>query len=114
MTATWLWTIGFNPYWVKAVQDILYNTTTADIGYISETNGTGWDWVCLPDPVTINTNDIYRLYLYAGSARISLDRIVVTDDPDGLPSEVTDGTERATAGSASPTGRSGLLLRWHR
>ena len=86
--------IGFNPNTIKPAQNI---------PNIPINNGTGWHWVRLQDPVAIDTTNIYRLYIYAGAAGISIDRIAVTDNattnPGNLPTGVRDGTITATTGS---------------
>jgi hypothetical protein len=87
--------IGFNPNDIKLAQNI---------PNIPINNGAGWEWVRLQDPVAINTNNINRLYIYAGAAGFSIDRIVVTDyattSAGNLPNGVKNGDVRATTGSA--------------
>jgi hypothetical protein len=40
-----------------------------------------WRWIRIPTGVSINSNDYYRFYFFAGSNGYSIDRIVVTNNP---------------------------------
>jgi len=105
-TAIKEWDDG-DPNTPMLMDDIYFNpndaTPAIEVPNIPEDNGLGWTWVRMPNPITINLDHYYRLYVYAGSPGISIDQIVVTDDVDSLPDQFYASVEnmpQATAGSA--------------
>lgn len=72
---------------------------------------TVWHWREIGTINGINPNNLYRLYLYAGSAGFSIDRIVITNNTDNvttnpqatneIPAAIRDGSQLASAASGA-------------
>lgn len=77
--AYWALTTVTDPFVVQSPPSTgIHNMRDLEGGNIPDSQN--WQWIRIAN-FTVNTNTTYRLYIFAGSAGYSIDRIIITDNP---------------------------------
>ncbi|MEM7030264.1 MAG: vWA domain-containing protein [Chloroflexota bacterium] len=102
-------TPGYVPGNIRNIQDSVTNFGAAKSYDATDTNDGGWRWRTIGSIGSPDPNNIYRLYFYASTFGFAIDRIVITNNPNGptsdnshsdVPTAIRNGTQPPTGGSA--------------
>ncbi|MEM7034509.1 MAG: VWA domain-containing protein, partial [Chloroflexota bacterium] len=99
---------GYIPPNLRNIQDSVVNFGFAKSYDPADADG-GWRWRTIGSFNSLDPNNIYRLYFYASTFGFAIDRIVITNNPNGptsdnshsdVPATIRNGTQPPTGGSA--------------